>query len=143
MTTSVKTSKFLKVGEVYTRNELRNGFHIRDAALNNGIFKPKGHTSVWLFITQEKTRDRRPYRDSLVGDTSRMEGQTRGRTDPLIESHRNADLELLLFYRKNKTEFPKAGFRYEGKFQYESSEGKYPTRFVLKRISQGSLNGER
>ena len=79
MMTSVKTSKFLKVGEVYTRNELRNGFHIRDAALNNGIFKPKGHTSVWLFITQEKSRDRRPYRDSLVGDTLRMEGQTRGR----------------------------------------------------------------
>ena len=112
MTISVKTSKFLKVGEVYTRNELRDGFHIRDAALNNGVFKPKGHTSVWLFITQEKTRDRRPYRDSLLGGTLRMEGQTRGRTDQLIESHRSSDLELLLFYRKNKTEFPNAGFRY-------------------------------
>jgi hypothetical protein len=86
-------------------------------------------------MTQEKTRDRRPYRDSLVGDTLQMEGQTRGRTDHLIESHRSSDLELLLFYRKSKTEFPNAGFRYEGRFEYESSEGKQPKRFVLKRMS--------
>jgi hypothetical protein len=133
LTTSVKTSKFLRVEEVYTRNELRDGFNIHDTALNNGVCKPKSHASVWLFITQEKTRDRRPYRDSLVGDTLRLEGQTRGRTDHLIESHRSSDLELLLFYRKNKTEFASAGFRYEG----QSSEGKYPTQFVLKRVSRG------
>lgn len=135
MSNLVRTSKFLQVGQIYTRDDLRAAFHIRDATLNNGVFKPKGHASVWLFVTEEKTSDRRPYRDKLQGDELIMDGQTLGRTDALIETHRSADLELLLFYRKKKTEFPKAAFRYQGIFRYISSEGKNPTRFALKRVS--------
>jgi putative restriction endonuclease len=135
MTKFVRTSKFLQLGQVYTRDDLRTAFHIRDATLNNGVFRPNGHASVWLFVTEEKAPDRRPYRDKLDGDELSMDGQTLGRTDELIETHRSADLELLLFYRKKKTEFPKAAFRYEGIFRYVSSEGKNPTRFTLKRIS--------
>ena len=135
MKTAVRTSKFLQIGHLYTRNDLRSAFHIRDSTLNNGIFRPKGHTSVWLFVTEEKTRDRRPYRDMLQGDELLMDGQTLGRTDSLIESHLSADLELLLFYRKKKPEYPNSAFRYEGPFRYVSSEGKHPTRFVLRRVS--------
>jgi len=135
MNNPVRTSKFLQIGQVYTRDDLRTAFHIRDATLNNGVFTPKGHASVWLFVTEAKSRDQRPYRDKLEGNELLMDGQTLGRTDGLIESHRAADLELLLFYRKKKTEFPKAAFRYEGIFRYVSSEGKNPTRFTLKRIS--------
>lgn len=134
MRSLVRTSKFLQLGQVYTRDDLRSAFQIKDATLNNGIFKPKGHASVWLFVTEEKTRDRRPYRDKLQGDKLQMDGQMLGRTDGLMESHRSANLELLLFYRKKKSEFPKSAFRYEGPFEFVSSEGKNPTRFLLKRV---------
>jgi len=37
------TSEHLKVNEVYTRSELKEKFAIKDATINNGIFRPKGH----------------------------------------------------------------------------------------------------
>jgi len=141
MINSVYTSKFLQLGQVYTRDDLRRAFQIRDATLNNGIFKPKGHMSVWLFVTEEKTRDRRPYRDKLQGDDLFMDSRTLGRTDGLIESHRSSDLELLLSNRKKKSEFSNSGFRYEGPFEYVSSEGKNPTRFLLRRARKKETDG--
>lgn len=134
MDNTIQSSRFLQIGQIYTRDDLRSAFHIRDAALNNGIFKPKGHASVWLFVTEAKARDRTPYRDKLQGDSLIMDGQTLGRTDVLIETHRSANLELLLFYRKSKSEFPNAGFRYEGAFVYVSSEGRHPSHFMLERV---------
>ena len=58
-----------------------------------------------------------------------------GRTDHWIIGHKNLGLELLLFYRKSKTEHPGAGFRFEGPFEYVSHKGKHPTRFTLRRAS--------
>lgn len=129
----MKTSDFLVVGDTYTRAQLKATFGITDATINNGIYKPRGHDSVWIFITKEKTSDRTQYADSLVGDLLHMEGQTKGRTDHLIKQHIDDGLELIVFYRDSKLQFPGAGFTYEGTFNYESSEGSEPTRFVLRK----------
>ena len=51
-------------------------FTIKDATINTGIFQPKGHDSVWLFVTEQKTPDRTQYVDRLDGDELRWEGQT-------------------------------------------------------------------
>lgn len=130
---ALRTSTALSVGEIYTRADLKEQFGIADATINNGIFKPKGHRSVWLFVTRDKTSDRTQYQDTLDGDVLTMEGQTAGRTDHLITEHAARGDELLLFYRDSKFEHPGAGFRYEGQFEYETHEGAGPATFTLRR----------
>ena len=129
----IRTSKFLSVGEAYSREELRHAFRIQDATLNNGIFRPKGHASIWLFVTENKTPDRTPYKDRLEGDNLYMDGQTRGRTDSLVVEHCQQDLELLLFYREEKSQYPHSAFRFEGVFRYVSHSGSKPAQFHLSR----------
>lgn len=132
---AVKTSESLVAGAIYTRNELSEMFRIRDATINTGIFRPKGHDSVWLFVTENKTSDRTQYHDLLDNDVLHWGGQTTGRTDHLIIGHERQGVELLLFYRKSKSEHPGAGFRYEGPFEYVDDRGSQPTRFTLRRAS--------
>lgn len=127
----------LKVGDVYTRNDLRELFEIRDAALNNGVFHFKERREVWLFVTENKSTDREQYVDKLTGDVLCWQGQRRGRTDRLIINHvRNGDL-LLLFYRMTKNQFEGAGFIFDGPFLYVSHSGGLPTSFVLHRQTTG------
>ena len=128
----MRTSSVLRLGDVYTRADLRSTFKIRAASLNNGIFHPSGHESVWLFVTREKTRDRTPYRDKLTGNTLEMDGQQEGGTDSLVINHQKRDLELLLFSRTRRDEFPRGGFRFLGKVEYLSHEIGRPTHFTLR-----------
>jgi putative restriction endonuclease len=108
-------------------------FDIVDANINTGVFRPTGHNSVWLFITENKSQDMTQYDDLLQGDRLQWEGQMSGRTDNLIIEHEQRGLELLVFYRKRKNEFSNCGFRYMGTFRYTSHTGHHPTRFVLHR----------
>ncbi|RWP07138.1 MAG: hypothetical protein EOQ97_19480, partial [Mesorhizobium sp.] len=136
-----KTSDRLEAGKVYTRVDLRGLFGIGDATLNNGIFRPKGMDSIWLFITEEKTSDRTHYRDRLMGDTLFTQGQTAGRTDHLILEHEKQGLELLVFFRRSRHEHPGAGFRYLGPFCYVEHTGSHPTDFVLRNVQPPVLLG--
>ncbi|HTH12251.1 MAG TPA: HNH endonuclease [Acidovorax sp.] len=129
----MKSSQELVVGQVYTRAELKAQFDIADASINNGIFRPKGHDSIWLFVTKDKTSDRTQYHDLLDGDTLTMEGQTSGRTDHWLTDHVSTGYELLLFYRESKVQYPGAGFVYEGVFEYQGHAGSVPATFTLKR----------
>lgn len=138
----MQSSESLIPGQVYTRADLKAKFGILDATINNGLFKPADHNSVWLFVTKEKTSDRVQYRDSLDGDILTMDGQNSGRTDRLIADHVSLGLELLLFYRDTKTQFPGAGFVYEGKFAYVEHTGALPASFKLERV-EGELGGGR
>jgi hypothetical protein len=130
-----RTSNHLEIDAIYTRDDLRGLFGVTDATLNTGVFQPKGTSSVWLFITEEKTADRTQYRDRLDGDVLYWQGQTRGRTDPLIIQHAARGLELLVFMRNRKYEHPGAGFRYLGPFTYVRHSGGNPTDFVLQRVT--------
>lgn len=127
----MKTSTALTPGAIYSRDDLVEKFGITDATIKNGIFKPKGHESVWLFVTEDKTSDRVQYLDHLDEDVLLMQGQSQGRTDGLIEEHTKRGLELLLFHRAAKYEYPKAAFRYVGPFNYVRSFGSKPKSFVL------------
>lgn len=129
----MKTSDTLNYQAVYTRAQLKQMFGIVDATINTGVFQPKGHHSVWLFVTQRKTADRTQYHDLLEGDRLVWDGQTSGRSDRLIIEHEQRGLELLLFYRQHKYQHPGAGFRYEGRFKYISHTGQHPAQFVLQR----------
>jgi hypothetical protein len=132
--TTVFSSSRLKPGTVYSRELLADLFKIRDATLNTGVFRPKGYSSIWLFVTRDKTLDRTQYKDLLDGDVLHWQGQTSGRTDATIIEREQRGLELLLFYRNFKYEHPHAGFRYEGQFSYVSHHGSHPTSFILRRI---------
>lgn len=129
-----RTSEALRAGEVYSRDDLRRMFAIVDATINNGVFHPKGHDSLWLFVTETKTSDRTQYSDKLEGDILQADGQTSGRTDRMIVEHDANGLELVLFYRKHKSEFPHGGFRYEGVFRYRSQSGNNPKHFTFERV---------
>lgn len=132
----MKTSSELKYGAVYTREELAERYGIIDKTLWTGIFRPKGHSSIWLFVTEEKSPDQTQYRDELRGDILEWDGQTAGRKDKQIIEHEADGVELLLFYRKHKTEYPGCGFRYEGVFRYVSHSGGKPSHFTLHRVSR-------
>jgi len=133
----MKSSQHLEVGRIYSRKELQQQFDIQDATIKNGIFQPRGHDSVWLFVTEQKASDRTQYEDSLQGDDLQMDGQTMHRTDRLLIEHEARSLELLLFHREKKTQYENAGFRYEGRFSFlshdESQPGK-PTHFHFRRM---------
>lgn len=125
----MKASEQLMVGQVHTRLDLIKLFNITDSTIKNGIFKPKGYESVWLFITERKPSGGPKYNDLLINNILKMDGQTEGRTDDIIINHKSRGLELLLFYRYRARE----GFRYEGIFTYVSHQASRPTHFILQR----------
>jgi hypothetical protein len=63
-----------------------------------------------------------------------MDGQTEGRTDQMLIDHEKNNVEVLLFYRKSKTEHPGGGFGYEGRFRYVNHTATRPAHFHLRRI---------
>lgn len=123
----------LVIGNVYTRNELREIFGIRDATLNNGVFRVKERGEIWLFVTENKTTDREQYVDKLTGNILHWQGQRLGRTDSLVIDHEKNGNRILLFYRTAKYQFDGAGFLYKGPFKYVSHSGSQPTSFILRR----------
>jgi len=130
-----RASDILVLNKVYSREDLKTQFKITDATINNGIFKPKNFSSVWLFITEEKTPDRTQYKDYFDDQILQFEGQTGRRTDHLLIDHEIEGNEIIVFYRKKKDEYPNYAFQNLGRFSYyshtsnESIPG--PTRFVL------------
>ena len=124
-------SEALQTGEIYSRDDLKRRFGIVDATINNGVFRPAHTASVLLFVTERKTSDRTQYQDRLADDLLYWQGQSSGRTDPLIVEHQARGLELLVFFRTEKYEHPNAAFRYLGPFEYVSHSGRQPTNFVL------------
>ena len=136
----LRTSDLLEVGHVYTREQLAERFTITDKTLYTGVFRPKGHRSIWLFVTEEKSEDMTDYRDHLGGDTLHWQGQKSGVTDRLVIEHLTDDYEIIVFYRPKKTTYRNSGFRYEGRFQYvEHVNGdpakREPSSFTLRRFA--------
>lgn len=129
MTSGFASTK-LKVGETYSRNSLANFFGITDETLKTGVFRPKGYSSVWLFVTRNKPASRPQYVDHLAGDDLSWQGQTAGRSDKMIIEHKARGLELLVFFRVEADE----PFRYEGIFEYVEHTGAHPTNFKLRRV---------
>ena len=130
---SILLSSRLVEGQIYTRAELRELLESSDATMNTGIFRPSGCDSVLLFVTEKKSSDRTQYVDHLAGNILHWQGQTAGRKDPLIITHAQQGLELLIFYRTSKSEYSGSGFKYEGRFRYRSHSAGQPTNFILER----------
>jgi putative restriction endonuclease len=105
-------------------------FAISDATLNTGVFQPKGHSSVWLFVTESKPANRTQYVDRLAGDVLHWQGQSSVRTDLLVIDHEKLELELIVFFRKKSDE----ASRYEGVFNYTSHSGGRPSTLKLERV---------
>ncbi|HWX49175.1 MAG TPA: DUF3427 domain-containing protein [Roseomonas sp.] len=133
-------SKQLTPDEVYTRADLADRLGISPGAMGAGVFRRKGSSSVLLFVTEHKSADRTPYEDHLEGDVLHWQGQEKRGTDAWIIEHAERGLELLVFYRLQKGEFPGYGFRYLGPFTYVSHQtpgGPGASSFVLQR--EGTL----
>lgn len=130
-----RSSDALFLKDIYSREDLKKQFGITDSSINNGIFKPRDFSSVWLFITEEKSTDRTQYKDYFDDQVLQFEGQTQRRTDHLLINHKEDGNEIIVFYRKRKDEVPNFGFRYLGQFSYYSHTSDEtpatPTRFIL------------
>lgn len=129
-------SSHLTEDQIYTRAELATLLKSNDATIKTGIFQPRDYDSILLFVTERKPGDMTQYADRLVGDTLHWQGQMAGRKDELIIAHEQHHCELLVFYRRTKTEYPGSGFRYAGRFRYRSHSGGQPTSFILERIHE-------
>jgi hypothetical protein len=132
---TLNTAALLQAGTIYSRRDLATRFEIKDATINNGVFRPKGHNSIWLFITNQKTSDRTPYADRLDGDVLDFDGQTQGGTDSLLIDHAVLGLDVLLFYRERKAAYPGYGFRFEGRFRYVTHKRERPKHFTFSRVT--------
>ena len=67
-------SEKLKVGEIYSRKSLREIFPTSDATLNTGVFRPKNHSSVWLFVTRKKAPNQPKYVDYSAWQDNSLAG---------------------------------------------------------------------
>lgn len=130
----MKTSYSLNLFSRYSRKDLQGLFEITDATINNGIFQPKGHSSIWLFVTKHKTPDRTDYKDDFDGQILNYEGQLKGRTDDKIINHSKEGNEILVFYRERKNEYSNYAFKYLGRFRYISHYGYQPRKFSLQAL---------
>lgn len=133
---NARVSDLLEVGRVYARADLKTILATNDATLNTGVFQPAGFDSILLFVTEKKTSDRTPYLDRLDGEVLRWQGQSSGRSDDKIVKHGVRDVELLLFYRVKKNQYPHHGFKYEGAFAYVTHGGALPANFILRRLGE-------
>lgn len=129
-----KVSALLEEGHVYSRSQLRSLLKTSDSTINTGVFSPHGYDSVMLFVTEEKGRHSTSYYDHLDGDVLEWDGQLSKRTDSKIIWHSSYGVELLVFYRRSKREFPASAFRYVGRFVYVAHVDGSPTHFVLRRL---------
>jgi putative restriction endonuclease len=128
----VFASDKLNIGEIYNRKSLAKLFKVTDATLNTGVFKPKNHSSVWLFVTSKKAANQPKYVDLLTGNRLQWQGQTSGKSDLMIVEHKARDLELLLFYRQEPKQYADSGFRYLGPVEYVSHNPGHPSTFTLR-----------
>lgn len=126
-------SEWLTIGEVYTREQLRQRFTIADATINNGVFKARGTRSIWLFVTEKKTADRPQLFDQLKGNVLHWSGQPAGRTDAMLIDHLANGDEVLVFYRERRDQYPGGGFSYHGPFLYRTHSGSSPAAFIFDR----------
>jgi len=139
----MKASPKLNVNGVYTRNDLERLFSTSDATIKTDVFQPKGYNSIWLFITKNKTPDRTQYYGRLHGDDLFTDGQASGRTDNKLITHAQEGNEVLVFYRKNRGEYPHGAFKYSGVFEFVKRRGAKPSRFHFRRIVPGKKTQRR
>ena len=130
------TSERLTPNNIYTGISLRHLFNTSEPVVESGVFRPGGFNSIWLFVTEQVVRGTGSYSCLDDEDTLIWQGQVSGRTDQLIIGHEERGLELLLFYRTGQGQFTGGGFRYMGRFEYQSHSGKPPTTFVLTRAGK-------
>ena len=109
------------------------GHEAGDVAESTTLFHVKKRQEIWLFVTENKAADHEQYVDKLTGNMLQGQGQRLGRTDSLVIDHKRSGDRLLLFYRTAKYQFERAGFRYEGLFEYVTHSGSQPTSFILRR----------
>jgi len=121
----MKTSEYLELGRKYTRSQLKKSFDIEDETIKTGIFKPKGHSSIWLFITKGSHPE---YDDDIIGAQLKFSGQVAHKSDNSIIQHYDKDLELIVFYR----DVSHGPFTYCGRAQYVAHEERTrkPTQFT-------------
>lgn len=132
-------SFIFEIGKNYSRNEIANLLSTSDSNLNNGVFKPKGKSFVLIFVTENKTKDRTPYKDFLEGDILEWDGQLKGRTDDLVIHHLSLDLDLILMYRLSRNQRPDHSFICFGRLEYIKHEGSNPSHFYLRLVDANAI----
>lgn len=108
-----RSSTSLELLKTYSREELKDTFQITDAIIRNGIHVPRDTSSVWLFVTEERSPDGISFRNHFDGQVLQLEGQFKGRIGGLITNHESEGNEIVVLYRRKKRD---SGCRYVGRF---------------------------
>lgn len=127
-----RSSGSLELLKVYSREELRDRFHTTDTIIKNGIHTPQDTSSVWLFVTEERSPDGISFRNHFDGKVLQLERHFKGRIGGLITNHESEGNEIVVLYRRKRRD---PGFRYVGRFSYLThTSGQFigdPARFTL------------
>lgn len=127
------------IGSSYSRKEISALLSTNDSNINNGLFKPKDKNFAIIFVTENKSKDRTPYKDMLEGNILEWDGQLKGRTDKLVINHARLGLDLILMYRFSRNERPDHSFVCLGRLAYTNHEGSNPTHFYLRLLDANVL----
>ena len=107
----------MKIGEVYSRNDLKERFDFKLGSRGTGIYHHKLDDSIWLFVTETKSEDQTKYRDKLEGDRLCWQGQENQDIYNIrVINHKKDGRKIHLLYREYEKEYKNSGFRYEGEF---------------------------
>lgn len=124
------TSLYLKEGQSYNREELRELVGTTDSTIGTEVFRPSGYNSVWIFITEQGIPS--PGKNTEKGLLT-WSSQLSRHSAQLIINHESRGLELLIFYRESAARIPGLGFQYRGRFEYQSHTDTSPATFTFAR----------
>jgi 5-methylcytosine-specific restriction enzyme A len=136
----------LTIGDSYGRKTLASLWGYRGwNALGRGIFTPTRQNVIVLFVTKEKQKSLRQYRDHFEGDRLFMEGEDTHTADGRLANAEAKGVGIHLFYR----ELHHSTFVYYGQVHLESWEehSDQPSSFIFRTarsdaIAQSALKTE-
>ena len=83
----------------YSRQEIAEALGVQRKAIERGVFTPKGHKSIYLFVTREKQRSQTQYKDRILNDILIWEGERMHGNDQRIVNAASRHDKIYLFFR--------------------------------------------
>lgn len=107
----------MKIGEIYSRINLKENFNFKIYHPYSGIYHHKENDSLWLFVTEMKSENQTNYKDKLDGDILEWQGQeNQDFYNIRVINHKKDGRKVHLLYREREKEYKNSAFRYEGEF---------------------------
>lgn len=114
----------------YSRQEIAEALGVQRKAIERGVFTPKGRKSIFLFVTREKQRSQTQYKDHILDDILKWEGERmHGNDQRIVNAAAKRDKIFLFFRAKHHQSFVYFGKIYLQTYELRTDQ---PSRFTFK-----------